>query len=1698
MRDTATITELLGDDTRHCTTPFSGIVHEPITQIDSLPYHSLGGARFERLCYEILLSNGYEPRFFGRGGQAQHGVDLLAEQAGRTTVYQCKNLSAPPTSRELNKYLDRFEQQWLDEAGLPRPDRFVICCPALMRDSEADAQWLLTKASFERRTGVEAGLWHKDLLDAWLRKLPDVVADLFSDRHAEVFCDIDDWRADLFMPVRDGAGGDRRLRRYFKSRREGRLYIDEGRKQEILEALERSPVVMVQGLPGSGKTFTALAVAEGLRSSRQRAYFVDVSDDDVTKARLREGIRLRLLSRPSVFILENCQDDMDMVATALDSLDHLLKSRRSEVICLVRHASSPIRPQSDECELFLELDSLGAAIDFENTEHLLTRVIEFWRPTFVGLSQKRLQKLAALCGSDLYLLDELLTLIESPSEIDDLSPAEIYELVWRSYFARKTADMLPLTRRLAALAQFNIQPRADVLRVPADEQELLAELGVRVGRPPRWRFLHSTAAELALHTLWYGMGVLEPIEIAREAAIDIINYLNDIQDLRLRPPAALVLIEADLLRVLESGLKLMDRNSETYLKAAVVDSEPVRHLLGGAIRPRTIALCALVAHFGGAQSAETYSRTLYETLGRLLRGDDPRLLIEDLSQIAGMLEVLRVAEPKLHAQLGENLDAAALVGVIGTSGTIVDFYKIAEHAPASFARRLVDALTDRHIEQLIDQTIATGRSIGMLPLRLRKLRLREDGLELGQELERKIGVARLLRLTTAHGTALDLFSIIDTISTAAAREMIAALVESGVESVIARTIADSRSIGMLNFVIRKLKRRAESKETAEQLEQAFGARGFLRLIDANGVISDLFRMVAAISPDVARPLVDALDEAIVERLIARTIRDGQSIGTLHLSLRSLARCQDTMGIAKTLEQKIGPKRLLRLIEASGTVFELFSITECVSPSLARELVERLDEAGLERLIAKTVAAGRSISTLHLALRALHASDDTAETFQRLVQELGAARFLKLIEANGTVVELFKIVESTVTVFSGTLVDTLSESQIERLIDKTTAASRSIGTLNLSLRELLRRERTREIGEKLEKKFGPTRFLRLIEANGTLFELFMFIRDASPQLASGLVEALDDSRINRLLAKTIASGRSIGVFNLTLRDLHRRDGTAAIGRALEQTIGAKRLLELIIANGSIFELFMIIRDGSPALASGLVDALDGSGVEKLIDKAIVSGRSIGTLNFTLRDMRNGTNTALTGRVLEEKIGPKRFLRLIESNGSIFELFMIAKDSSPALARGLVDALDQSAVERLLAKTIAAGRSIGTLNFAIRSLNRREQTADIGHALEAKIGVSGFWRLVLGTGSPGALVSLLREFSPEFRQAFLAGASVISQEQWEQVLGRGDFFQLCELVSSGAALFDRDAGRSPLQAAIKHLAPRLVVTATWYQRNSGNRLLVTWPEATATASTSLALRDFLAQLDLQSLSFPTLRESVSAVELLYQRRADLRSWLVAEVRALLPHPRSWALVPREDMEWPKILLRVLASSAFADEDADYYVDGLMACFTPDVVAKCYTPDVLWTLWALFNLARTRVKTLGLVAFGKTLPLDFVRSLNENVAIRIAREGGVDEWRARFALVGLLSLLGFSVHSSVIARLRAELKRWGSGGARRLLAKQPFVTAWLMLQGIGVTKHVRAAELTKFRGRLLISAQESLVRDAATEYAYSCLRRSKVGSD
>ncbi|MBC8458634.1 MAG: ATP-binding protein [Deltaproteobacteria bacterium] len=301
--NTSEVTEIHDQkETEHLSTGFYSIGSEPLWDGSSLPYHELGGPGLERLCYLVLLEQGEVPRYFGKPGQEQYGIDLLVSHGGEYTVYQCKNVKSFPPS-EMKKALELFEKEWLGRPGLPRPTQFVLCCSLPLREREQNEKWTTLERQFHERTGVSVVPWDCNYLDGRLRRLPDVVADLFSDRVAERFCNMDDWNKDLFRPVMAGSG-EKTIDRYLDLKATDRIYLDPKLAEDFTQKLEDNESLLIRGLPGTGKTTTGLALAESFHQGQYRIFYVNLRYNFSEDA-LVTGIKRRL-ARPTIFLLDDC------------------------------------------------------------------------------------------------------------------------------------------------------------------------------------------------------------------------------------------------------------------------------------------------------------------------------------------------------------------------------------------------------------------------------------------------------------------------------------------------------------------------------------------------------------------------------------------------------------------------------------------------------------------------------------------------------------------------------------------------------------------------------------------------------------------------------------------------------------------------------------------------------------------------------------------------------------------------------------------------------------------------------------------------------------------------------------------------------------------------------------------------------------------------------------------------------------------------------------------------------------------------------------------------------------------------------------------------------------------------------------------------------------------------------------------------
>jgi hypothetical protein len=1365
--------------------------------LGALPYHSLGGHGFERLCYELLVAEGHSPRFFGTPGERDYGVDIVVESGASRTVYQCKNEARPPGVQEIAKAFQKFEHDWLNERGLPRPNRFVYCCPHGLDHLSFSEEWTAFGDDARERTGIEVAIKPRAELDTLLRSAPDIVAGLFSPSWAEHYCQSVDWENDPWVRVTWDEARHAPVKRFLDRHKARAIHVDARDEARFSELMAVSPVVVVRGLPGAGKTLTTLELLTRLRDPLRRIYYATLEDAS-DPSRLWQSVRRRR-SLPSVFVLDDCHWDPNRTELVLQRLAPELSDPQGtlKLIVLLRDViPSAASPSIDDTPVWLaQLQENDVVVDVHSDPSRTRAHVEHWRPEWGGLSDARVQHLHRLSGGDLLLLDETLRGVVVQEEIESLSAERLYAPLRSSYF--KSNRDLPAVQKLACLAQFELVPLASFLdgQWLSGEKALAAPLMTELFAPPRYRFLHSSLAELVVRSLLeleVGAGLLDDA-VVQASVGTLLSYFahlsersND-RDLRLRR------FQADLETLLSGRLTLSKRNIDIQIKRAVLTNPMTRAHLGA-----TLASCS------------------FTLLARCLDTLQAAAAPEAIPDYADMLE------DRFRLLLAQGPSGADPLGV-ETLG--IGLRALAQHAPAAF------------------ETLAHEHNAGEFP----------------------------------------------------------------------------------------------------------------SLIAHQGTLIGLLRLLNAIPPAFRSTVLQQMDVDTARALVNRTIESRTSIGTLNLHIRTLG--QDGIENVARLERLIGPVDFMRLIVANGTIFELFSALHYVTDDFRTTLLKQLDDTTVRALVEKTIQTGRSIGTLNLALRKMRTADPIV--LAQFEQCIGAPRFLQLIESNGTLIELFMILKYATTEFRKVLLDQVDSTLICQLIDKSIEAGQSVGTLNLAMREL-QNDGDGSL-ERLQERISPAEFLRLIVANGTLVDFFKILGHTSGTFRSQLLEHVDAATTRVLIERGITSGRSVETIALAIRTVKEID--PLLHRRMERLIGARSFVRLLVANGTFVALLKVLQLSTPGFRSALMGTLDEAGM-----------------------------------------------------------------------RGLID------------KTIAKDRSIESIHYAVALLAQR---AEHQAWLERLVTVQGWWHLVCEVGSLTALSRIASVLSEDSRGALLRASTTIQRDQWRAVIMRGLFFDACSFAMDVLSSFPPETQRL-FNETLADVAETLVRDATWFSLNT-SRLPPTTSEAGRTLRSALESR--IAALKVEDLLALDFREAVNGMAFGWRERPDLRDRFGIRFWDILPDASRW---PRKASEVAalRLVLPIARTPMVQEADAERLLVSLRSFLSPEVCAVIHTLPLMLLLW---HMAAARYERSPNRSFEGTVSPALVDTILNLLDARIGTQDATEDRLAQLAMAGLLQMIALGDGNPMVApREQKRIQRILAPLASvklppRDLSSKSFVPAFFALQSI-----------------------------------------------
>lgn len=803
----------------------------------SLPYDILSPEAFERLCFHIILAQVRTPRFWGRRGQKQHGIDLILSDGSASIVYQCKHYAAvgPAT---LKKALATFQRDWIEaRPDLGLPHTFVLCTSAELKDT---TEWEKHKRKFWDDTGVAVDEWHRDTLDTWLRDQPGIVADVFGDRMAEQFCGRGSkWDLGLFQPLTPGA--DERVDRYLELRDAGGIIRHTKNESEFYRILDQQGVVLLGGVAGTGKTIAALDLASEFDGGSSRVFYLRPTDTHDVDA-LFAGIRGRAF-RPSIFVLDDCHLAFDRVESVVRRLVATSDAR----IKLVLTARTP--PESmdvldpEGIEFVNRLRDRGQVIDVVADEARYRAIVGLRKPQW---NDPPIDRLMASTGCDLAILDLVLDAAE-PVDLENIEKLEdLFPSIIRKVFGGAKVVHAPNLKQLAAIAQFDVPVPTAAFPDPLEALRYAATVKRFVfvgGRPAALAFYHPSAAELVFRLLAWAHGDQDASEVGARECAAVLTCCAKLNG----PDYAL----NDLLpRLLRTHLKLTD--DRAMKRTLLSDERMVALIHDSSAHPSVFTLGLATALCRNLKTPTPYAARLADCIEAVaLEPAAP----EGIGLLGVFLNTLRLADAGAHRALEERVGPSRFRALVAARGTLLDLLRILRSSTDAFSADLLRALQADEVAELIDRMDAE-KLIPTLGVAMRELGQRrlpdEPSRSQLQLFEERLGSSRMKVLVAARGTFVDLLRILTSSTEAYAAELWRAFDSDELVTLVGRTIAQQESLGNVNQSLRTLGRRSlpddPDRTQLHLLEEWLGADGFWRLIEEAGDLNDLAYLLDVLSP----------------------------------------------------------------------------------------------------------------------------------------------------------------------------------------------------------------------------------------------------------------------------------------------------------------------------------------------------------------------------------------------------------------------------------------------------------------------------------------------------------------------------------------------------------------------------------------------------------------------------------------------------------------------------------------------------------------------------------------------------------------------------------------------------------------------------------------------------------------------------------
>lgn len=398
---------------------------------------------------------------------------------------------------------------------------------------------------------------------------------------------------------------------------------------------------------------------------------------------------------------------------------------------------------------------------------------------------------------------------------------------------------------------------------------------------------------------------------------------------------------------------------------------------------------------------------------------------------------------------------------------------------------------------------------------------------------------------------------------------------------------------------------------------------------------------------------------------------------------------------------------------------------------------------------KRIIEGQTVSTSFNVRRVCEIQERMCHVDPELLNHIDEAftemLYISSLENSENIQDLYDLLSSCSSKKRDQILSYLREhpSCTDEIISRAIESTRSIGTLNLSIKKLMKT--SPEAFNQLDKLFGADTFTSLIAQKGTAPDMLRIIARSTQHTAESILDGFSKNSdlFSAVIQRTIDHRVSLGTIGLVLHDFDDD-----MLKKIESLFTAETYMQLCRYNGNLAVLIGIMQHSSTTMQAELATLLKESPKlrAELLNNTIEDEKKIGTFALCLKSLKEENEESLI--LFEQAIGSAGFMNLLNRRGNIIILSRFLQYMSGGMRKEFIDALKKNPMtcETIFENTFADGTSAGNFHFSLREMGR--QGDDSLHEFESILGAQRYLRIICDLGNLTVLFQILQYSSPEF--------------------------------------------------------------------------------------------------------------------------------------------------------------------------------------------------------------------------------------------------------------------------------------------------------------------------------------------------------------